>query len=269
MNIQDWLTDATSRLKAVGIPSPRLDAEVLLAHVLRVNKTWLVANGNEPLEAKYASRAETLLQRRLKREPIAYLIGNKEFYGRKFLVTCDTLVPRPETEDLVDLAKQYVSSGRLLDVGTGSGCLGLTLALETGAQLTVSDTSENALAIARKNAKALGVKPVRFVVSDLLEHWLSHRKPKPFSTIVANLPYVNEHWTDTSPELHHEPTSALYADDNGLALIKKLINQAPPLLISGGYLLLEADPTQHDAIITYAKEFKHVETKGYGVLLQK
>jgi len=279
--VDNWLDNATQELTKANIPSARLDAELLLGYMLGVSRTWLIAHGDDSLHAtalhhKGSTRrgsliehGDELLLKRLKRVPIAYITGHKEFYGRDFVVTKDTLIPRPETEALVDIAKKHKFSGRLLDVGTGSGSLGLTLALETDSKLTVSDVSEATLDVARKNAKILGVKPVHFVSSDLLQHWLEHEAPKPFDVIASNLPYVDPAWKDTSPELAHEPYTALYAADGGLALIKKLIDQAPRLLVTDGYLLLEADPTQHDAIATYATNFHEVERQDYALLLQK
>lgn len=281
MTIEQWLQEAAKQLP--DSTSPQLDTYLLTMHVLNKSKTWLIAHGSDVLEKKQLSQLEDLLKKRRDQIPIAYLTGHKEFYGRDFHVTSDVLVPRPETEDVVELAKCHVPEKtgsftkketnsppvRLLDVGTGSGCLGLTLALETGAMVTLSDISEQALAVARKNAKRHEVKMVQFVKSNLLEHWLSHEKPKPFDIIVANLPYVDRTWTDTSPELAHEPDVALYANDHGLELIKTLIDQSPSLLAPGGHLLLEADPSQHNEIAAYAKRFSHIETLGYAMCLQR
>ena len=145
-----WLRAAEALLAAVGVPSARLDAELLLASVLGVERVWLIAHSDEALKPATLRKANELLAQRADRMPIAYLRGTKEFYGRDFVVTPVVLIPRPETEALVDLAKKHHLSGRMLDVGTGSGCLGLTLALETGASLTLSDISEPALAVARQ-----------------------------------------------------------------------------------------------------------------------
>lgn len=256
------------QLQGAGVATAQLDAELTLRHLLQQTRTWLHAHNDEPLTPEVVALGHAMLERRLKGEPMAYLLGVKEFYDREFIVTPDVLVPRPETESLVEVIKKYSPSGRLLDVGTGSGCLGLTLALETSCEVTLSDVSKPALVVARKNAKKLGVTPVRYLTSDLLAHWLNHQKPKPFDIITANLPYVDRAWTDTSRELAHEPAIALYAADNGLALIKRLIGQAPKLLTPSGYLVLEADPTQHAAIIRHAQQFSHVETLDYAVLLQ-
>ncbi len=251
--IREWLSGATEELRPVDIPTPRLDSELILAYVLDVDRTWLHAHSEDTIPAAIAHKANALLRERTKRTPLSYLTGKKEFYGRQFIVNSDVLIPRPESETLIDLAKKYKLTGRILDVGCGSGALGVTLALECPISLTLSDISYKALQVARKNAQLLGASPVRYIHTDLLGHWLSHQKPKPFDAIVANLPYVDKTW-ERSPETDHEPALALFADNRGLHLINQLIEQTPRLLRNGGYLLLEADPEQHTSIITHAKK---------------
>lgn len=263
--INDWLRLAVTRLTEAGIPSARLDAELILSHVLHKERAWLLAHDEEAFaDPTLRHHANTLLTKRLHRMPLAYLLGTKEFYGREFIVTRDVLIPRPESETLIELAKKYKLSGKIIDVGTGSGCLGITLALETGSDVTASDVSEDALEIAMTNAARYGVRAT-FGVSHLLSRWKGYT----FDAIVANLPYVDETW-DRSPETNYEPTMALFADDDGLSLIKRLIEQAPGALIPGGFLLLEADPSQHDDIIKTgaAHGLRFVETKDYIVVLQ-
>lgn len=251
-----------------GVTSARLDAEILLCFILNVKRSWLHAHNKDVITPKQVRQFQTLVRRRLNREPVAYIIGTKEFYGRDFIVTPDVLIPRPETENLIELAlKKVREDSRVLDVGCGSGCIGSTLKLESP-ELNVSmcDISPAALEVARNNARRLGAKPIRFVVSDLLQHWLDHECPKPFDMIVANLPYVDRLW-DTSPETAFEPETALYANREGLELIDKLIRQAPKLLARGGYLLLEADPEQHARITETAHQhgFQRREVKGYAL----
>lgn len=279
--VEQWLSGTAEKLKLAQIPSARLDAELLLSHMLGVDRAWLIARGDESLARAALMNpkgvrpggisiyGDKLLLRRLKREPIAYIVGHKEFYGRDFIITKDVLVLRPETEVLIELAKKHGLSGQMLDVGTGSGCAGLTLALETSSQLTASDISEPALAVARQNAKRLGVTEARFVTSDLLEYWLSQKNSEPFDTIVANLPYVDRSW-ERSPETKFEPGEALFAGDGGLALIKRLIDQASRLQKPGSHLLLEAHPGQmNDIALFAAKRFKQTDRLGFGLLLQK
>lgn len=251
ITLHKWLVRAAGELAAANIPTSRLDAEILLAHVLETGRSWLHAHGDEVLDHKVEKRATKLLNQRIQRIPIAYLTGHKEFYGRDFIVTPDVLIPRPETETLIELAKELHLGGQLLDVGTGSGCIGLTLALENGCAPTLSDVSPAALAVTRQNAETLKINAT-LIESNLLNHWLTREVP-PFDIITANLPYVDRAW-ERSKETDHEPVLALFADDHGLALIFQLITQTPRVLRSGGFLLLEADPEQHPAIIDYAQQ---------------
>lgn len=269
ISIQSWLHNAHHTLQQVGVSSARLDSELILARSLNKNREFLLAHSEEEISTNAQRQANIWLKRRMQREPLAYIFGEKEFYRRVFTVSPDTLIPRPETEIVIELFKKYSLKGRVLDVGTGSGCVGLTLKLESPSiNITISDVSSKALDIARKNGQQLSAKPVRYVESDLLRHWLSHTKPKKFNTIVANLPYVDTSW-EVSPETHTEPETALYADDSGLELIKKLIDQSKDLLEREGHLILEADPRQHQEIISYAQEYKLIEQDGFILLLQK
>ena len=281
ITINDWLASSTHELAKANIPTARLDAELILCHMLGVDRTWLIAHGNDSLAMSALSQkggerrgglkeyGEKLLLRRLKREPLAYLFGRKEFYGRTFTVNKDVLIPRPETEALVEVAKAHGLTGSILDVGTGSGALGLTLQLELrDVAVTLPDISPEALTGAMKNAKQLRLKSVSFVESDLLEHWQDEQEPQRFDAIVANLPYVDTDW-ERSPETRHEPGLALFAERGGLDIIFRLIEQAPAHLTTGGHLLLEADPEQHGAISDYAKTtFSTVDQSGYAVLLK-
>lgn len=203
--------------------------------------------------------------------PEAYLKGTQNFYGRDFLVTKDVLIPRPETEQLIDMVlnlagKPYLPgvkpsprklplSPTILDVGTGSGCIAITLAKELPeSKITATDISEKALRIAKKNAAMHGT-PISFIIS----HLLKKVKFTP-DIIVANLPYVDEKWDWLDKEsLNHEPKEALYAKDHGLGLIKELIDTA-----NSEFLILEADPSQHGSIIDYAKnKYDLIDTKGF------
>lgn len=280
MTIAEWLKHAVEQFERANIPSARLDAEVLLCHILGVDRTYLVAHADDSLARTALSHkngvhpggvklyGEQLVLKRLQRQPIAYLIGHKEFYGREFIVNKNVLIPRPETETLVELAKKHNLTGRLIDIGTGSGALGLTLWHELdNITLTLSDISPEALEVAKKNAKKLGVKALTMQESDLLEHWVDLTPAELFDIIVANLPYVDRLW-ERSPETEHEPHQALFADDGGLALIYELLEQIPGLLRQNGHVLLEADPEQHPAIIKKAATHKLqlVEQRDYALL---
>jgi release factor glutamine methyltransferase len=257
LSISHWLQRATAELNGVGIGSARLDAEIILAHTLRRPRTFLHAHGDDCIESRLLEIADARIDLRLSRVPIAYIIGHKEFYGRRFKVTSATLVPRPETEVMIDLLKQIIPTNlpllpnklRLVDIGTGSGVLGITAKLEHP-ELVVAlcDSSTYALAVAERNASALSAEVV-CIRSDLLANY-----PFQPDIILANLPYVDIEW-DTPPELNAEPPEALYAAKHGLALIEKFIVQAASRLTPRGYMLLEADERQHASIIQTAAEY--------------
>lgn len=247
-SLSSWLIQATAQLTKAGIPSARLDAEVLLADFLAVERTWLLSHGDEPLPGTRRLLDERL-ERRTQRVPLAYLIGYKEFYGHRFIVTPDVLIPRPDTELLVEQLLAVARPGmKMLDIGTGSGAIAVTIALEQPSlQVEACDISPDALAVARRNATALNAA-VHFFTSDLLT--AAHGR---YDLIAANLPYVDRVW-QRSAETEAEPALALFADDDGLALIKRCITQAHQRLRGDGLLFLEADPRQHDAIIDFAHQ---------------
>jgi release factor glutamine methyltransferase len=272
--VSDWLAEATRQLVFANIPSARLDAELLLAHTLRRPRTWLHGHGDETLSERHREIANARLDLRLDRVPVAYIIGHKEFYGRMFKVTTATLIPRPESESLITLVKEAVPNNKtllpdaplkLVDVGTGSGILGITAKLEhPELDVTLIDTSRHALNVTQDNAQALKAE-VTILQSNLLAKY-----PFVADIIVANLPYVNPEW-ERSPETNHEPADALFATNNGLSLIFELLIQTKEKLTRGGKLILEADPTQHQAIIKEASKYGLVlvTSDGYGLLFDK
>ena len=215
MSISEWLKDATRQLKDIGISSSRLDAELLLAETIRKPRTYLHAHLDEEIDPRRIDIANARLDLRKDRVPMAYIIGYKEFYGRKFEVSPSTLIPRPESEDIITMlleisASDISGSKSLIDIGTGSGCLGITAKLERpDISVTLCDISAPALHVAEKNATALDAS-VNIKKQDLLKGQV-----EPLGYIVANLPYVDRSWP-VSPEVQHEPQTALYADDNGL-----------------------------------------------------
>lgn len=262
-----WLRDAADQLAEAGIVTARLDAEIILAHTVRKSRTWLHAHGDEELSSRLIEIADARLDLRLDRTPIAYIIGHKEFYTRSFKVTPSVLIPRPESESIIELLKKYVptEAKRLIDVGTGSGCLGITAKLEfPELNVALADISRHALKVAESNAASLHAE-VTLVQSNLLA-----QTPGIFDVIIANLPYVDEGW-ERSPETDKEPSLALFADNGGLALIEQLLTQLPEALSPHGLVLLEADPYQHEAIITQGAKLglKYVETEGYAIALIK
>jgi release factor glutamine methyltransferase len=228
---------------------PAAEARLLLCHLLGRNTAWLEAHRDEALEKPVASRFVGWVQRREEGEPVAYLLGLREFYGRDFAVSPAVLIPRPETELLVELALQKVANlprPRILDLGTGSGCLAITLALECStAQVTAVDASAAALAVATENARHLGAV-VRFVESDWYAALLGER----FDLIVANPPYIAPGDPHLSQgDLRFEPASALTAADNGLADLRRIAADAPHYLAPGAWLLCEHGYDQADAMV--------------------
>ena len=250
MIISEWLKIATKSLKTANIPSARLDAELILANTLRKNRTYLHAHLDEGIDPRRFDIANARLDLRLDRVPIAYILGYKEFYGRRFTVSPSVLIPRPESEDLIslflELTASEIAEKVLIDVGAGSGCLGITAKLErSNLSVILSDISKPALNIAEKNANALSAD-VHVQQQSLLNSQL-----RPVDYIFANLPYVDKNW-DVSPELQYEPEIALFAEEEGLKLILQLISQAPRCLTPEGLLFIEADPQQHNRIIDEA-----------------
>lgn len=266
--VKQWLQVAIKELNDAGIPTPRLDAEIILAHTLRKPRTYLHAHGEVLVDARNLEIAEARLQLRLDRTPIAYIVGHKEFYGRQFRVTPATLIPRPESEVMIDSLKRYLhmpTGKKLVDVGTGSGCLGITAKLELPQlDVTLTDISRHALYIAETNARQLKAS-VTIIHGNLLDDF-----PFTADVILANLPYVDKKW-ERSPETQHEPAEALFASDSGLHLISQLIMQTKSQLAPKGLLLLEADPRQHTAIIKAAAplNLRPLNIEGFILMFQK
>lgn len=250
-----WLKSAEAELRDARIDSARLDAELILTHALNLKRTALHAHPDEPIPDAYRGILEAMLGLRVIRVPLAYIVGHREFYGRLFKVTPSVLIPRPETEDLVTIAKELLDAGApatLIDVGTGSGALAVTLALEfPNADVLASDISTRALSVAEGNAATYGVA-VEFRKSDMLADVPLRGVTAPI-LVLANLPYVALA-DDRSPETKYEPEDALFAADEGLELIRTLITECAEKLNAGDYLLLESNPGQQPAIIAHAKE---------------
>ena len=258
--IHDLLSEAIPRLQAAGVETPRLDAEVLLARVLGRERAWVWAHPEYEPAANDEQRFRLLLARRAGRQPLAYLLGEWEFYGRPFFVTPDVLVPRPETELLVEAVVGWArehKAVKLADIGAGSGAIAVTLALELPeAQIIAVDLSPAALNMTRRNAERHGVLDrLALLAGDLLAP-VRQSGNAPLDAIVANLPYIaEEEYPGLMPEVRdHEPSLALRAADSGLALIKRLITDAPPLLIPDGLLALEVGFGQADAVVKLLRD---------------
>ncbi|MCL2444673.1 peptide chain release factor N(5)-glutamine methyltransferase [Candidatus Saccharibacteria bacterium] len=266
MRIKDWLKGAERVLSDVGVKSSALDAELLLVDEMGVERTYLHAHGDIELEVEVVKKVDEKLARRATRTPLAYVRGFKEFYGRKFVVTEDVLVPRPETEEVIEVLRRLGLDPkvRAADVGTGSGVIGITVWLEgLAGDVVLIDKNTRALEVARKNAKELGAEVV-LVEGDLLTGI-----GEEFDVVMANLPYVDEDW-EVSKETRFEPREALFADDEGLELYKKLVQQTPSILVSGGYLVMEADVRQHNKLIELGQKtgFELVEVSDLIVVMK-
>jgi len=254
------LREATAQLAHTD--SPRLTAEVLLAHTLNVSRAQLLAHPERELSEAEQLQFTIAVQRAAEGEPLAYILGHKEFHGLDFLVNQHVLVPRPETELLVDLAVEFLSTRvregisselKVLDVGTGSGCIAVTLAVKRPqANVTALDISEEALAVAQENAARHGVaQRVTFAKSDLLT--ALRQLPTHFHLITANLPYIATDEARALPVSRHEPLLALDGGPDGLLWVRRLLVDAPRHLHAGGLLLLEIGHTQGQAAQTLAQ----------------
>jgi release factor glutamine methyltransferase len=250
LSIAAALADARQRI-------PPAEARLFLAHLLGRSTAWLEAHREDALSGEQLAGFRAIVARRAAGEPVAYLLGLREFYGRDFAVTPAVLIPRPETELLVDIAREKLAAGgtapakvgadgtvNILDLGTGSGCLAVTLALELPqARVTAVDVSPAALEVARGNAARLGAR-VAFVASD----WFAALSPARYDLIVANPPYIaagDPHLAQG--DLRFEPAGALTDHADGLAAIRRIVADAPHRLVPGGWLFCEHGYDQGEA----------------------
>ncbi len=242
------LQTAARRIQAGGVDAARLTAESLLAHVLGLGRAQVLARAEHVLTETELARLQDLVERAAAGEPLAYLTGRREFFGLDFEVNAHVLVPRPETELLVELALNRLSAepAHVIDVGTGSGIIAVTLAVRRPAlYVTAIDVSPAALAVARRNAERHGVVDrIRFCVQDLLDP-----APEPADLICANLPYIPSRDVDALDVSVHEPRLALDGGSDGLDLIRRLLAQAPDVLKPGAGLLLEIEARQGPAAL--------------------
>ena len=239
-------------LRASGVTDPRLEAGSLLAHALRRDRTYLITHGNDLVSGEELDRFRTLIARRAAREPLQYIIGYQEFFKLRFEVTPDVLIPRPETELIVEAALELVEVERslsILDAGTGSGCIVISLLHELkNAHATATDISPNALDVARRNAQRHHVGDrVTFTQADSLTR-LS--QPEAFWLVVSNPPYIPAGDIATlQPEVRdHEPITALASGADGLDHIRALLRETPQVLHHSGYFIFEIGIGQREAI---------------------
>ena len=251
VTIASLLAEATQRIATANALEPRearLEARVLLAHALNVDHAWLIGHDRDIPTSAQQHRIAQLVHRRTEGEPIAYILGEREFYGRSFKVTPDVLIPRPETELLIETAIELFPSHqaiKVLDVGTGSGIVGITLALERpGWHVSAVDISDAALAIAHENSARFAAR-VDFVKSDVY----SSLQGQNFDLVVSNPPYIEQNdlhlWKG---DLRFEPAQALVAGNDGMDVIRRLVSGAANLLNASGYLLIEHGWQQGHAV---------------------
>lgn len=233
-DVRGVLAAATQRL------GERVDAEALLLHVLEKPRSWLIAHDTDVLDAQVIAAYEALIARRAAGEPVAYITGHRGFWSLELEVTPATLIPRPETELLVELALRHLPPGQALhiaDLGTGSGAIALAIAHERPqAQVSAVDVSADALDVARRNAQRLGISNIRFLQGS----WMTPLSGESFAMIVSNPPYIEA--SDPHLEqgdLRFEPASALASGEDGLDAIRQIVAAAPAHLQPGGWLLME------------------------------
>lgn len=273
--VDNWLKLAKNKLKEAQISSYSLDSELILCNILKVDRTTILAYPKRKLTKQNIFHANHFLKRRLQHEPLAYMLGFKEFYGRNFKVNSSVLVPRPETEEIIEQLKNNLVNNNevILDIGTGSGILAVTIAKEFQNKNTkayASDISKDALVLAKDNATMHNAN-ISFIKSNLLEN-IEQNILNEVTILVANLPYVNKNWIDQEKpnELHYEPQIALYSKKEGLELIEKLLNTTSKIP-NLKYLILEADPEQFCKIEKIAQEnnLKKMVQKNYTIVFKK
>ncbi len=257
--VSEWLKITTVKLDDAGIGTARLDALVLLEDATEHDRAWLLSHPKYELQGSVLEKLNTKIVQRVQHVPLAYIRGHTEFYGRQFAVNPHTLVPRPETETIIELLLGLNADGRLphaphiVDVGTGSGCIAITTALELShAHVTAIDIDEQALQTAQQNAKALGAN-VTFLHGNLLEPLTaagsSTARP---DVILANLPYVPDNF-QINTAATHEPRHALFGGTDGLDLYREMFEQLNSLATKPSHVLTESLPPQHEVLASIAR----------------
>lgn len=246
MDIRHWLKHAIATL--CGGDSPKRDAEILLSFVTGKSRSWLMAFDETLLNDQQLSQLDALLLRRAQGEPVAHLIGEREFWSLPLRVNDATLIPRPDTEILVEqaLVRLPATPSRILDLGTGTGAIALAIASERpDCQVVGVDRIEAAVELAQLNAEQLGLSNASFSLS----HWFRDLAPSRFNLIVSNPPYIDANDIHLGQgDVRFEPRSALVAEEAGLADLRTLIEQAPHWIVAGGWLLLEHGWQQEHAV---------------------
>ena len=260
--ISELLRSATTKLETAGIESARLDAEVLLAHVLNCKRLYLYVDAEKILTSAQVERYERLIEKRCEKIPVAYLVAQKEFMGLNFVVTPEVLIPRPDTEILTQIAIEKLSNFNaptFLDIGTGSGaiCISILKYVKNSSAAAV-DISQDAINVAKFNAEKFGVDDrVNFFVGNLFEPLRGQK----FHAIISNPPYIpNAEIKNLQAEVQREPEIALDGGVDGLDFYRRIVDDAPNFLFDGGFLAVEIGINQAaDVKNIFQKNFTDVE----------
>lgn len=268
--IQDILTSGTAYLESRGVEGARHSMQSLLVHVLGKNKTWLYLHYDNPLSEEQLAPLRELLRERGKGVPLQHLLGSTEFYRREFRTDARALIPRPETEELVEMALSMArrkEGMRVLDMGCGSGIIGITLALELAQyhpDVVMADISDEALSLTLENATALSAR-VKTYRSDLFTAWQPAEDnavvpPTGFNLVLANLPYVPD-GEEVAAEVTHDPATALYGGPDGLDIVRRFLADALPHLEEGCLVMLEVGHDQGHATAAIMAELGYTDTR--------
>lgn len=244
LTVGEWIAAAEAELALAGVESARLEAQIIAGYSLGQTRSWAMAHLDDPIAGEQASKA---LERRLQREPLAYILGWKEFYGRRFAVRSGVLIPRPETEALIelvlDICRHWPNLRTVVDIGTGSGCIAVTLALEGHLHVTATDVSEVAADVARENAAMLMAE-----VEVLSGDRFAPLKGRNFDIVVSNPPYVMDGETLMPEVADYEPAEALYAGRDGLDAYRWLMSDSADHVSEGGWLCVEIGAGQAERV---------------------
>lgn len=249
---------------AVASDAPQLESEILLAHILKQPRSWVVAHPEHPLDPAVVHEIEVAVGRLAAGEPLAYITSHREFYGFDFLVTRDVLIPRPETEQLVERAIKWMQGGperrTVADIGTGSGCIAVSIARNVDdAHVLATDLSHKALVTARANAERAGVSnQIDLVVCNILPRYVRNLPTeRHFDVLCANLPYIPTDALNTLPVHDWEPTLALDGGPDGLTPFRRLFDVAPDWMAPHSLILLELESTRGAAVLSLAYDSFH------------